>query len=158
MSRFFTRYKEYLWFGGAIALLLVVLQLLQYRLLLVHQSWELYIAAIALVFTLLGIWLANKLTSPRERTIIKEIIVEKEVGATPALAGDSIAATDTGLSSREMDVLRLMAEGLSNQEIADRLFVSLNTVKTHSSRIFEKLDVKRRTQAIETARRLHLIQ
>jgi ATP/maltotriose-dependent transcriptional regulator MalT len=54
-----------------------------------------------------------------------------------------VAAARLGLSGREVEVLQLMAEGLSNQEIADRLFVSLNTIKTHCSRIFEKLDVRR---------------
>jgi NarL family two-component system response regulator LiaR len=63
----------------------------------------------------------------------------------------------TGLSKRELEVLQLMAEGLSNEEVAERLYVSLNTIKTHTSRVFEKLDVKRRTQAIEKAKRLRVI-
>jgi ATP/maltotriose-dependent transcriptional regulator MalT len=62
-----------------------------------------------------------------------------------------------GLSKREMEVLQLMAEGLSNHEIASRLFVSLNTIKTHSSKVFEKLEVNRRTQAVDKAKKLSLI-
>jgi ATP/maltotriose-dependent transcriptional regulator MalT len=62
-----------------------------------------------------------------------------------------------GLSNREIEVLQLMAAGLSNQEIANQLYVSLNTVKTHSAKLFEKMDVKRRTQAIEKAKRLQII-
>ena len=61
------------------------------------------------------------------------------------------------ISKRELEVLTLMAKGLSNQEIATSLFVSLNTVKTHSAKLFEKLEVKRRTQAIETAKKLQLL-
>jgi ATP/maltotriose-dependent transcriptional regulator MalT len=63
----------------------------------------------------------------------------------------------TGISKREYEVLELMAQGLSNQEIAEKLFVSLNTVKTHTSNLFVKLDAKRRTQAIQKAKELGLI-
>ena len=70
----------------------------------------------------------------------------------------NITAIETlGLSKREIEVLQLMAEGNSNQEIAAHLFVSLATIKTHISNLFEKMEVKRRTQAIEKAKRLALI-
>jgi NarL family two-component system response regulator LiaR len=65
--------------------------------------------------------------------------------------------TRLNLSRRELEVLELMAEGLSNQEISTRLFVSLNTIKTHSSNLFDKMEVKRRTQAVEMAKRLCII-
>ena len=86
-------------------------------------------------------------------------MVEKEVYkmADNGFVTNEEELAKLGLSKRELEVLQLIAEGLSNQEIAARLFVSLNTIKTHSSRIFEKLDVKRRTQAIEKAKRLNLI-
>jgi NarL family two-component system response regulator LiaR len=70
---------------------------------------------------------------------------------------DAAQAARLDLSKREVEVLALMAEGYSNQEIAEKLFVSLNTIKTHTSRIFEKMDVKRRTQAVEMAKRLNII-
>lgn len=62
-----------------------------------------------------------------------------------------------GISKREHEVLELIAKGLSNQEIADKLFVSLNTIKTHTSNLFLKLEVSRRTQAIQKAKELRLI-
>ncbi len=109
-----------------------------------------------MLFTGLGIWLALKLTKPK----INTVIVEKEIFLNPPdqfiLNREEIKRLN--LSNREMEVLQLMAEGLSNQEIASRLFVSLNTIKTHSSNLFEKLDVRSRTQAIDKAKRLSIIR
>jgi ATP/maltotriose-dependent transcriptional regulator MalT len=138
------------------AILLFVLKWLELRFVIIDHAQEMYIGAVAFIFTSLGIWLALKLTKPKVQTII----VEKEVyksGGNAAFTVNEKELAKTGLSTRELEVLQLIAEGLSNQEIAARLFVSLNTIKTHSSRIFEKLDVKRRTQAIEKAKRLNLI-
>lgn len=114
-----------------------------------------YIGIIAVFFLLFGIWLANKVVSPKEKTII----VEKEIRIATS---DDFILNERELelrkiSKRELEVLALMAEGLSNNEIAERLFVSLNTVKTHSAKLFEKLEAKRRTQAIETAKKLQLL-
>jgi len=85
-------------------------------------------------------------------------VVEKEiyVNRETFVFNDSEAAK-IGLSRRELEVLELMSQGYSNQEIGNRLFVSLSTVKTHVSNLFEKLDVKRRTQAIEKAKKLSLV-
>jgi ATP/maltotriose-dependent transcriptional regulator MalT len=120
------------------------------------HAFEIYIGATAIIFTALGIWLALKLTKPKIHTVV----VEKEVFIQNG--GDFVLNENEmnrlGLSKRELEVLQLIAEGLSNGEIAERLFVSLNTIKTHTSKVFEKLDVKRRTQAIEKAKRLSLIQ
>lgn len=142
-------------YGACLAVLLFLLKWLELRLLILHHSLEIYIGAIALLFTLLGIWLALKLTRPRVRTIEVERLVYRSP-ELPFIFNEE-EANRLALSKRELEVLQLMAEGCSNQEIALRLFVSLNTVKTHSSRVFEKLDVKRRTQAIEKAKRLSLI-
>jgi ATP/maltotriose-dependent transcriptional regulator MalT len=103
----------------------------------------------------LGIWLALKMVKPKVETRI----VEKEVyrDLPPSRQINQKEIEKLGISKRELDVLNLMAGGLSNEEIADKLFVSLNTVKTHSSNIYLKLDVKRRTQATEKARRLNII-
>jgi ATP/maltotriose-dependent transcriptional regulator MalT len=109
---------------------------------------------LALVFTGLGIWLALKLARPKVRTVV----VVEPAPEPPGQGIDEKELVRLGLSGREQEVLQLIAEGLSNQEIADRLFVSLNTVKTHCSRIFEKLDVRRRTQAIEKSKKLRLIR
>ncbi|WP_229236235.1 response regulator transcription factor [Emticicia sp. TH156] len=120
---------------------------------------EIYIGSIALLFTGLGIWLALKLMSPKVEVKIVEQLIEKPVTKqnNDEFELNEALLLDLGLSKRELEVLELMASGLSNQEIAGKLFVSLNTVKTHTSNVFEKLDVKRRTQAIEKARRLSLI-
>ncbi|THU34183.1 DNA-binding response regulator [Niastella caeni] len=149
------KYKHTIGYGISLAILLFILKWLQFRFVIIDHALEIYIGAIAVIFTALGIWLALKLARPK----IETVVVEKEVYITPAndFATNDEELARLGLSKRELEVLQLIAEGLSNQEIAARLYVSLNTIKTHSSRIFEKLDVKRRTQAIEKAKRLNLI-
>jgi len=145
------RYRTVILYGSALAILLFLLKWLEWRFLVFNNALDIYTGAIAVLFTGLGIWLALKLAKPK--TVI--VPVPAEPAAPPALDEKQIAKL--GLSEREREVLQLMAEGLSNQEIAGRLFISLNTIKTHSSRIFEKLDVRRRTQAVEKARRLKVI-
>ncbi len=160
MVSFFHRYKSILLYAVSLVLILIGLQVVQYKLLLVNHSYELYILCIAILFTGLGIWLALKLMKPK--TEIQTVIVEKTV-LVKELSESELQKIEKqiqqlGISSREMEVLQLIAQGLSNQEIADRIFLSLATVKTHSSKLFEKLDVKRRTQAIEKARQLNIIE
>lgn len=151
--------RKFLLYGLSLAALLFLLKWLEYRFVLVSHAMELYITAIALLFTALGIWLAVKLSKPKvitqTETVIKEVIRYR-----PAehFTFNETAFRDLSLSQRELEVLQGMAAGLSNQEIADQLFVSLNTIKTHASRLFEKLDVKRRTQAIEKGKQLGLIE
>jgi NarL family two-component system response regulator LiaR len=150
------RNKLIIGYGAALAGIMVLLKWLEFRFVIIDHSFEVYIGAIALLFTGLGIWLSVKLMKPGTKTVI----VEKEVFIARPAEGfipDAAALLKTGISKREWEVLAGMSEGLSNQEIAARLFVSLNTVKTHSSRLFEKLDVKRRTQAIEKAKRMGLL-
>jgi DNA-binding CsgD family transcriptional regulator len=153
---FLGRYKHTILYGVSLAILLFSLKWLELRFVILDHAFEIYIAAIALIFTVLGIWLALKLARPKVKTIMieKEVYIEKN--------GDFILneheLNKLGLSKRELEVLQLMAEGLSNQEIASRLFLSLNTIKTHSSRLFEKMDVERRTQAVDMARKLCIIR
>jgi ATP/maltotriose-dependent transcriptional regulator MalT len=153
MKLFLTRYRTILLTGLSLAAMLVLLRWLELRFLIFGNAIEVYIGAIALLFTGLGVWLALKLTKP------KTVIVERQVfvATTADFRVNESALTELGISKRELEVLELMALGCSNQEIANRLFVSLNTVKTHSSRLFEKLEVNRRTQAIEKGKRLLLI-
>lgn len=154
IRNFFSKNKAIIAYGIGLALLLILLKWLELRYIIFDHALEVYIGAIAIVFTVLGIWLALKLTRPK----ITTIVVEKPVYINSGeFVLNETAVTELGLSKRELDVLGLMAEGCSNQEIASRLFVSLNTVKTHSSNIFFKLDVKRRTQAIEKAKKMSLI-
>jgi DNA-binding CsgD family transcriptional regulator len=151
--RFFARNKHIILYGAALAALILLLKWLEWRYLVMDRAIELYSGAIAILFTGLGIWLAIKLTRPKWRTVI----VEKEVYIKPDATINEKELGRLGLSTREREVLQLMAEGLSNQEIAGRLFVSLNTIKTHCANIFEKLDVRRRTQAVDKAKRLNII-
>lgn len=155
-GNFFYKHKQTLLYGISLAVLLLLLRWLELRFVIMDHSFEIYTGAIACLFTGLGIWLALKLTKPK----VEKIIVEKEViiHRSAEFSQDEALLNEMSLSRREIEVLQLMAEGLSNQEIAARLFVSLNTVKTHTSRVFEKMDVKRRTQAVEKARRLSLIR
>jgi DNA-binding CsgD family transcriptional regulator len=155
------KYKHILLYGLSLAALLFLLKWLELRFIVISHAFELYIGAIALLFTGLGIWLALKLARPRVTTVVveKEVYIAREVYVTPSVdfVLNEAEVNKLGISKRELEVLQLMAEGLSNQEIAGRLFVSLHTIKTHSSNLFEKLEVKRRTQAIEKAKRLSII-
>ena len=152
ITRFIARHRYIILYGFSLALLLFLLKWLEWRFVVLDHAIEIYSGAIAVVFTGLGIWLALKLARPKQTTVI----VEKEVPVRSGIV-DQKELARLGLSPRELEVLHLMAEGLSNQEIASRLFVSLNTIKTHSSKIFEKMDVRRRTQAIDKAKKLNII-
>jgi len=158
---FFRRNKMLIIYGLSLAALLVLLKLVEFKLMIVDNSMETYIGMIALLFTLLGIWLANKLIRPKkEITVIeKEVIVEKEVliASPQQFVMNEKALKDAEISARELEVLLLMAKGLSNQEIANSLYVSVNTIKTHVTNLFFKLDVTRRIQAVEKAKRLSII-
>lgn len=153
IGKFLYRNRVVLLYGTSLAVLLALLKWLELRFVIYDHAFEAYIGAIALLFTSLGIWLALKITRPKVQTVVVEKHIRVENGAAP----DADTLARLGISQRELEVLGLMAAGLSNQQIADRIFVSLNTVKTHSSRIFEKLDVQRRTQAVEKGRQLGLI-
>jgi two-component system, NarL family, response regulator LiaR len=156
MGKIFSKNKLVIFYGAALAGILLLLKWLEFRFVIMDHSFEVYIGAIALIFTSLGIWLAVKLTKPKTETII----IEKEVFITKpseSFIPDEKTLLRSGISKREWEVLALMSEGLSNQEIAERLFVSLNTIKTHSSNLFEKLDVKRRTQAVDKGKRIGLL-
>lgn len=132
-----------------------MIQFLEYNFLIRSFRLQFYIGIIALLFTGLGIWIAIKVRTPKTEIIFinKEIEVLNKV----YLCINQEEVNRLKISKRELEVLGLMAQGLSNQEIADQLFISLNTVKTHVSNTFEKLEVKRRTQAVEMAKRLQLI-
>lgn len=154
-------FRNIIFFAAAMAGLLVLLQWMQYRLLVIDHSVEIYVAGIAIIFTILGIWLARRLSTPKKEPVRETIVVEKEVPVYVAAAdfhANETMIRSLGISEREIQVLELMAGGATNQQIADALFVSVNTVKTHSSRLFEKLDVQRRTQAVEKAKRLGIIR
>ena len=138
-------------YGSVVALLVVVMNLLDFHFLIHSLAIEYYLGLVALVFAVTGAWVGWQLTQPTKKDLqihtIETVLNRQE----PSLI-------QTDLSPREIEVLHLIAQGFSNQEIADRLFVSLNTVKSHSSNVFVKLDVKRRTQAVQKARELGLLK
>ena len=154
-KNFLLRNKSIIIYGISLAFLLFLLKWLELRFIIFDHSFEIYIGFIAVIFTGLGIWLALRLSKPKIETVVveKEVYVDKNED----FVLDTSLVAQLQLSKRELEILDLMAKGHSNQEIAATLFVSLSTVKTHIQNIFEKLDVKRRTQAVEKAKRLNLI-
>jgi two-component system, NarL family, response regulator LiaR len=136
--------------GGA---LIVVLKLVEFRFLVVEHSIEIYGGLIAALFAAIGIWLGLKLTKKTEVVIVKEV----PVPATEPFALNEERLRLLGITKRELEILELIAQGMSNREIADKLFVSENTVKTHSSRLFDKLSARRRTQAVQIGKEMGLI-
>jgi len=152
---FLRKHKATVIYSISLAFLLFLLKWLELRFIIFDHSFEIYIGFIAVIFTALGIWLALKLSKPK----IETLVVEKEVYITrnENFILNTSLISQLELSKRELEVLNLMAQGHSNEEIAAKLFVSLSTVKTHNQNLFVKLDVKRRTQAIEKAKRLNLI-
>ncbi len=149
------RNKATIIYSISLAFLLFLLKWLELRFIIFDHSFEIYIGFISVIFTALGIWLALKLSKPK----IETVVVEKEVyvARNENFVLDTVLVSQLELSKRELEILGLLAQGHSNQEIAAKLFVSLSTVKTHIQNLFEKLDVKRRTQAVEKAKRLNLI-
>ena len=140
-------------YGLCGGILIVVLRLIEFRFLVVEHSIEIYGGLIAAVFAGLGIWLGLKLTKKKEVVVVKEV----PVPATQAFTLNEERLKDLGITRRELEILELIAQGLSNREIADKLFVSENTVKTHSSRLFDKRSARRRTQAVQIGKEMGLI-
>ena len=145
--------RDILLYGVAGGLLIAVLKLTEYRFLVVEHSVEIYGALVAALFAGLGIWLGQTLTRKKPTVIIKEIPAQT---AGPFVV-DETRMSRLGITARELEILGLIAAGLSNREIAGRLFVSENTVKTHSARLFDKLGAKRRTQAVQIGKTARLI-
>ena len=146
-------------YGLCGGLLIAALRLIEYRFIVLEHSIEIYGGLIALVFAAAGVWFGLKLTRKEQVIVERELIVEREVfvpTGTP-FALDEQRLQELGITKRELEILGLIAQGLSNREIAERLFVSENTVKTHSSRLFDKLNAKRRTQAVQRGKELGLI-
>ena len=130
----------------------MLLKLIEYRFLVMERSLEIYGGLVALVFASVGIWLGLKFARTKETVVVREVPVP-----TREFIMDEARLETLGITAREFEILELIAGGMSNREIAEKLFVSENTVKTHSSRLFDKLSAKRRTQAVQIAKELRLI-
>jgi NarL family two-component system response regulator LiaR len=144
--------KRHILFLGILGgLLIALLQYSQYRFLVLQHSAEIYAAIVAIIFSALGIWLGVRLTSRRP-------LPEAQGAEVAAAFTPNQARRETlGITPRELEILALVAQGLSNREIAAQLFLSENTVKTHCSRAFDKLGARRRTQAVQLGKQLGLL-
>ncbi len=140
-------------YGLCGGILLVVLRMIEYRFLVLEHSIEIYGVLIAGLFAALGIWLGWTLTRKKPEVVVREIHVPVPV----PFVLDEGRLEELGITARELEILGLIAEGLSNKEIGARLFVSENTVKTHASRLFDKLGAKRRTEAVQIAKTARLL-
>jgi DNA-binding CsgD family transcriptional regulator len=150
--------RHVLMYGLIGGILIALLQWTEYRFLVVEHSIEIYGGLIAATFAVLGIWLGLKLTAKRQTIVVREVPVAAE---GPFIAGpfipDERKREDLHITRRELEILELIAQGLSNREIAEKLFVSESTVKTHSSRVFDKLGARRRTQAVQLGKEFGLL-
>ena len=147
------QWRPILFFGAAGGLLVASLRFIEYRFLVLEHSIEIYSGLIALLFAAVGIRLGLTLTKTREVTVIKEVAVAAPI----EFARNEQQVAALAITPRELDILDQIAAGKSTREIAQALFVSENTVKTHASRLYDKLGVKRRTQAVQEARHLGLL-
>ncbi|MBB6142548.1 DNA-binding CsgD family transcriptional regulator [Silvibacterium bohemicum] len=157
--------KQVLIFGLVGGVLVTLLQWTEFRFVVLEHSIAIYGVLIAILFAGAGIWLGTRLLAPRER--IRERVVHRVVDrivevAVPAPTTPNLTADDTvrkrlGITPRELEILELVARGLSNREIGETLFVSENTVKTHCSRAFDKLGARRRTEAVQRSKELGLL-
>jgi len=145
--------KHILLYGILLGVLIAALQLIEYRWLVVEHSVEIYGGLVAAVFATVGIWLGLRLTQHSETVVVREVMVPAPVN----FVRDQSKLESLGITPRELEILELIAAGLSNKEIATRVYVSENTVKTHSSRVFDKLGARRRTQAVQLGKELRLI-
>jgi len=151
--------KTVLVYGLLGGVLIAALKLVEYRFLVLEHSLEIYGGIVALIFSALGIWLGLKLTRTRETVVVREVPVEVPVPVPAAgpFERNEGRLQQLGITPRELEILEAIAAGLSNREIAERLFVSENTVKTHAARLFDKLSARRRTQAVQLAKEAGLI-
>lgn len=144
--------KQVLLYGILGGALIALLRIVEYRWLVIDRSVEIYGALVAILFAATGIWLGRRLTRVRETVVVQEVPVP-----VADFRLDERKLGELGITPRELEILGFIAAGLSNKEIAERAFISENTVKTHSSRLFEKLGASRRTQAVQRGKELRLI-
>jgi len=149
--------RHILIYGLIGGIIITILKWTEYRFLVIEHSIEIYGGLVAATFAVLGIWLGIRLTGKREKIVIKEIPVPVPTTAAELFCLNEGKREELGITPRELEILGLIANGMSNREIAEKLFVSENTVKTHSSRVFDKLGAKRRTQAVQFGKEFGLL-
>ena len=148
--------RHILLYGLALAVLIFGLRWLQWNFLILDNAIDIYIGLIAIIFTILGVWIATQSIRPKTETVV----VEKQV-FTPrpkTFTLNELELEKLALTSREFEILQLIAKGHSNSKIADQLFLSISTIKTHVSNLFSKMNVESRYQAITKARELQIVE
>jgi len=145
--------RHVLIFGLVGGVLITALQWTEFQFLVIEHSIEIYGGLIAAIFAAFGIWLGIKLTKTRQKIVIQEV----RIAGVASFVRDEKKRDDLGITRRELEILELVAQGMSNREIATQLFVSENTVKTHCARAFDKLGAARRTQAVQRGKELGLL-
>ncbi len=149
--------RHVLIYGILGGILVTVLQWSEYRFLIIEHSEEIYVGLIAAIFAALGIWLGIRLNATRQKTPLSEPPAQQPRSEPALFVPNEKKREDLSLTRRELEILELIAQGMSNREIAGKLYVSENTVKTHCSRAFDKLGAKRRTQAVQLGKEFGLI-
>ena len=155
MTRPGQAFREIALYGVCGGILIAGLRLAEHRFLVLSHSVAIYGAIVAVLFAGLGIWLGGTITKKKPEVVVREVPVEVRVSGPFVL--DEARVRELQLTPRELEILGLIAEGLSNKEIAERVFVSENTVKTHASRVFDKLGARRRTEAVQLGKSWRLI-
>ena len=145
--------KQVALYGAGGGVLIALLKLIEYKHFVNEYPSEIYGGLIAIIFTVLGIYFGLRWTRAREVVVIREVPVRVD----GPFVLDAGKLKEVGLTAREHEILALIAQGLSNREIGEKLFVSENTVKTHSSRLFDKMQVNRRVQAVQKGKEFGLI-
>ena len=153
--------KQVLIFGLVGGVLVTLLQWTEFHFVVLEHSFAIYSVLIAILFAGTGLWLGTRLLAPRERVVHVEVAIPPAPLPVPPASpftSDETVRERLGITRRELEILALVARGLSNREIGETLFVSENTVKTHCSRAFDKLGARRRTEAVQRSQELGLLR
>ncbi|MEM9361942.1 MAG: response regulator transcription factor [Bacteroidota bacterium] len=148
--------KHIFLYGLVLATLTLGLKWLQWKFLILDNSIDIYIGLIALTFTILGVWIASQITKPKTETVVieKQVVVHRP----HEFVLNEEVFNKLNLTSREYEVLKLIVRGHSNSNIAEKLFLSQSTIKTHVSNLYKKMDVKNRYHAIAKAKNLNIVE
>ena len=148
--------RHLLIYGFAIATLVFGLKWMQWKFLIMDNAIDIYIGLIAIMFTSLGGWIAYQIIKPKTQTVFveKQVIIHQPKNFTL----NQKELKKLKLTNREFQILKLIVQGYSNVEIANQLFLSLSTIKTHVSNLYSKMNVKSRFQAISNARRMEIVE
>lgn len=146
--------KQVLLYGLLGGLLIALLEFSKYRFLIIENRLEIYGGIVAAIFAGLGIWFGIKMAKKKEVIIVKEV----HVNSVQPFVLNEKKLEELGITEREHEILGLIAQGLSNKEIGEKLFIGESTVKTHSSRLFDKLNAKRRMEAVKIGKEFGLIE